>query len=785
MSALRLPSDDFDLKPDPRILPMLGEINLVQWRCLAELIDNSVDGFLACKREGQDVDSPQVSIALPTRDADTAKVTVTDNGPGMSPSQLEKAVSAGWSGNSPIDSLGMFGMGFNIATARLGTVTTVWTTRKEDTEWHGLRIDFEQLRSQGHFRTPHLTRPKIDPNEHGTEITIESLKANQRAWLSTTANRSRVKKELSRTYSAMLRSDGIPLSFALLVNGATVTERNHCVWDETRSVETPRHGTVTAFQAIDRRLEDRPFCLNCWQWLPSGQTECPSCAANGRVVQRTRRVRGWFGLQRYLHKTDFGIDFIRNGRKIELASKDLFSWNDGDIEEPEYPIDDPRNRGRIVGEIHLDHCRVTYTKDRFDRNDPAWDEMVRIVRGDGPLLPSKAKDFGFGENTSPLFRLFQAFRRSSPKPKTAGCWERLLVVQDNEHATEMAKRFYAGESSYQDDTKWWELVQEQDRQLLGDPGPGTSTTGTSLPLPGFGDPPDPSDGGSSIGPGTPPPAPTPSRTRLLQLSQEYRHEGTDQRWNVEAFSVEADDPELGETNPPWRLRSDPGGTQQFYVCPTHEIFRSATMTPLDGLLSELSWSASDFLRNQDNAMPFATILADLRVRYAKVSTLDHVVLEADAKQTLTAIAKTLRANIQAADGQALFNEMSPTDRELTLEKMAVRSVTTSQDVIASGAFFQYAPWRALLSCFSRNANLFLDGKCWDRPYEDLDLGNERVTERAKLGTVAYYEGLLYDAIWLAEQDVSDLAETERARLLRASLALELLAPVEQLEESVE
>ncbi len=24
----------FDLQPDPRILPMLGEINLVQWRCL-------------------------------------------------------------------------------------------------------------------------------------------------------------------------------------------------------------------------------------------------------------------------------------------------------------------------------------------------------------------------------------------------------------------------------------------------------------------------------------------------------------------------------------------------------------------------------------------------------------------------------------------------------------------------------------------------------------------------------------------------------------------------------
>lgn len=38
---------EFNLEPSPRVLPMLGEINLDQWRCIAELIDNSVDGFLS------------------------------------------------------------------------------------------------------------------------------------------------------------------------------------------------------------------------------------------------------------------------------------------------------------------------------------------------------------------------------------------------------------------------------------------------------------------------------------------------------------------------------------------------------------------------------------------------------------------------------------------------------------------------------------------------------------------------------------------------------------------
>ena len=38
----------------------------------------------------------------------------------------------------------------------------------------------------------------------------------------------------------------------------------------------------------------------------------------------------------------------------------------GDIE---YPIEPPANQGRIVGEIHLDHVPVNYTKDAFDTND--------------------------------------------------------------------------------------------------------------------------------------------------------------------------------------------------------------------------------------------------------------------------------------------------------------------------------------------------------------------------------------------------------------------------------
>ena len=767
--------DEFDLRPDPRILPMLGEINLIQWRCLAELIDNSIDGFLLAVRQNISIPSPEVHIAIPTTDATSAKVSIRDNGPGMSPETLETAVRAGWSGNSPIDSLGMFGMGFNIATARLGTITTVWTTRREDTEWHGLKIDFDILRQQRHFRTPHQRREKIDPHEHGTEVTIERLKPEQRKWLAKAANRSRISRELSKTYSAMLREDGVPVSFALLVNGNRVRGRLPCTWSEERVVQSQRLGIVNAIQPIDRLLNDRPFCLACWQWLPAAQIEC-SCGRRGSVTQRERRVRGWLGVQRYLSNTDYGIDFIRNGRKIEIGNRDLFVWRDEDSEEPEYPIDDPRNRGRIVGEVHLDHCRVTYTKDRFDRNDPAWDEMVRIVRGDGPLRPDRARELGFGPNNSPLFRLFQAFRRSSPKPRVAGAWARLLVVSDNNRAESMAKKFHDGDPDYIEDTKWWELIEEEDRSLLVD-SPILDIKDQDGNLDDFTDTDSEEQASSETeAPDTSREWVSPSRIQLASLSHEYRHDRSNQRWNVQAWQVGGSDSVLGDETVPWQLKAIASGIHEFFVNTAHEAFRSSTLTPLDALLAELTWSAMDFLRGQQSDMSFGIILTDLRDRYAETTKLDPITLSGEAALTLSEMTKSVSDKLDAADGRALFDEFSPLEQEAVLQKMVTRQLSDPQAEISAGKFLEYASRTSILGFFCRHPELFFDGRYWDINYSELDYGRQSVTEKAKKQLVRYYEGLISDAIWLADHDADDLAKVQRARLLRASLALELLVP---------
>lgn len=782
--------EEFDLQPHPRILPILGEISLDQWRCVAELIDNSVDAFLYAQRANHSIERPEIHITIPIRDNPNAKITVRDNGPGMGPETLENAVRAGWTSNDPISNLGMFGMGFNIATARLGTVTTVWTTREGDREWFGLEIDFDKLIQQRHYRTPKKTRPKIDPTEHGTEVSIERLKPEQRQWFAKPANRTRINKELGRVYSAMLRPNGVPISFRLLVNGDIVRGRYHCIWggegNPSRAVNTARYGEISAYQSVDVRLGDRPFCMKCWTWLSFGENVCSACGSSDITI-RPRRVYGWLGIQRYLSDTDYGIDFIRNGRKIEVASRDLFVWNNGESQESEYPIDDPRHRGRIVGEIHIDHCRLSYMKDRFDRNDPAWEEMVRIVRGEGPLRPDKASELGFGDNGTPLFLLFQAFRRSSPKPKVAGCYAKLLIIPDNDRAEQLARRFYTGEAEYQTDSRWWELVEEADRQLLTPPPPERPGNGNDddddlfggddippggdAPAPPAGvNPPRPNNGAEQ------PPPPPPLRTSLPSLSREYIEDSTRLRWDVRAFAVEPSDLELGGRNKAWRLKLTTAGISEFYVNEEHSIFRSATMTPLDALLAEMACSAIDFQRSGQSSFSFAEVLANLREKYAGITKLDPISLSNEAVTTLSGIARGLSRNLETEDSVAFFGELSPAEQEAILGKMATRSIRNPQQVISEGRFLEFAPTKTLLRFFERHPELFFDGRYWDNPYANLDFGLLAATEEAQSQVARYYASLLTDAAWLAEQDPNELRGASRARLLRAALALDLLAP---------
>jgi hypothetical protein len=760
---------------------MLGEINLEQWRCLAELIDNSIDGFIDAARAGTPINRPEIVVSIPTSDTDNARVSVKDNGPGMSLEVLENALRAGWTGNDPLSKLGLFGMGFNIATARLGLVTEVWTSREGDPEQVGVRIDLEELRSSGNYRVPRQTRPKADHQDHGTEIVITRLKPEQRGYLSRANNRSTIKKNLAKTYSALLSASEAG-AIRLMLGGARVTPLRPCVWDASRSVELPDGTVVHAVEQFDVALAPRRYCSHCMRTLATDEEQCPTGSTNCQIVETPRRVKGWVGIQRYLDKTDFGVDFIRNGRKIEIGNKDLFTWSDGDIQEVEYPIDDPRSRGRFIGEIHLDHCQVSYTKNRFERDDPAWMEMVQVVRGNGPLRPNTARQKGYDGNTSPLYRLFQAFRRTSPQGKN-GLWSRVMVVQDNDRAQLMATQFAAAEADYLADEHWWQLVEEQDKKILGDP-PGGG--GGDIPE-GFldGDPEpsaDPPGGGEDTSPQPEPPAPTavpapPPRRAIFELTRKFVHPTFRAEFDVEAFAVEPADTGLPRGQA-WTLVMENVATRTyaFLVDASHDVFRSTTMTPLDALLVELTYRTIEFLRGHSQEASVASVLADLRAEYCGDTRLDEQEIIALAANLLSDICRAIPGLIPAGEAAALHAELTAREKEEIARRMAARNAGDPKALIEDGRSWEYADGATARRLFLRHPELFFDGHYWEDAWATVDFGAASVTDEAKAATVARYDAYLGDAVWLADQTPADLARASRDTVIRAGCSLRLLRP---------
>jgi hypothetical protein len=767
---------EFDLQPDPRLLQMLGEIDLDPWRCVAELVDNGIDGFLHADRAGSPVQAPAIDVTLPKKGAIEPRVVVHDNGPGMDGPTLEKAMRAGYSGNNPIDSLGLFGMGFNIATARLGATTTVWTTRAGDDVVHGVQIDFADLRSRDSFKTPHLVQSKSDPSAHYTRIEISNLKLDQREQIESPAEQRTIRAMLARSYASMLREHGDPIHFSLTVNDAPLEGKRHCVWGEERVVDVPGVGSVSAFRSFNHKLHiDSVVCTNCLASMLATDVsngQCLSCGRSDTLEHQERHIRGWIGLQRYLSTNEFGIDFIRNGRKIEIANKELFLWTQDGVVEPEYPIDDQRNRGRFVGEVHIDHCPVDYSKSRFTREHRSWREMVSFIRGDGPLRPNIAEQRGFGPNNSILATHFKAFRRTSPASSQAGGWARVLVVPSNERATEMARRFDKGDPEYQTDAKWWELVKEEDeKKLYGDGGntPGGGDAGA-----GPGGIVDDLLGTTGDQGGEPEPTEEepPKRDRVASLSQAYElPKPLNQSFDVEALRAEDGDPVLESSAWKFVRESAKSKQWQFIFNPEHEAFASMTLGPLDALLAELAWQTFEITRGTNREMQPGDALAKLRRAYAGSQSLEPTAIAQQAAKALDDLCSALLASVPAEDRLGLFEDLPDEGKARVTAALYYKGAPPT--ALENGSFLRFFP-EQLLPLVELRPDLFFDGSVYDTIYETLDLKNPEATTQARRAIRDRLRALISDAVWATSFDKLD--PPSRDEMTRAVTALRLLVP---------
>ncbi|MBE5825222.1 MAG: hypothetical protein E7307_01160 [Butyrivibrio sp.] len=458
-----------NLTPDPKVLIALTHTDIKPLDALCELIDNAIDSFSAAKLQGVSITNPCVTIELPTEkeiNEGIGCVRVSDNGPGLTMESAEKALRAGFSGNNPYDTLGLFGMGFNISTGKMGSVTKFYSCREESDKALEVTIDLNKINNEKDYKVKAFYIDK-DSISHGTIIEVSNWWPNgndNRGFIKTLVSygHKKIRAELGRRYATILREKDIKI----FLNGIECEAFEHCVWDEKRYVERSKHGKIPAVFRFNQVLNTQKKCAKCATTLESFQDVCPMCGSKEtRTVEE--RVFGWVGIQRFDDLSEYGIDLIRNGRAIRISEKSAFFEFTDEFQKviKDYPIDS--NFGRIVGEVHLNHVPVDFMKQDFQRSSPEWHRAMVFLRGESSLQPTQPNA---DKNTSPIFKLFQGYRKVKTAGTTdmyMGTWDKVKdeprrISRDVEK--EFYEKFLQKEQGYYDDAKWWEKVEEADRK---------------------------------------------------------------------------------------------------------------------------------------------------------------------------------------------------------------------------------------------------------------------------------------------------------------------------------
>jgi hypothetical protein len=462
---------EFDLTPDPRVLIALTHTPLSPLDALCELIDNAIDSFHAAELQGAKVDFPLVIVELPSRaevDRDEGIVRVRDNGPGLTAEQAEKALRAGFSGNKSFDTLGLFGMGFNVSTGKLGRVTRFHTARAESDHAIEVVIDLVKMQETGSYKVPVVAVPKLPEFTSGTMVEVSGWwpEGNPNSgFIRNLASYSKpkVRDQIGARYATILRGSKV----RVVVNQEACKAFEHCVWGKSRYVQRREHGRIPARFDFDTVLGTQTRCSVCDTKIV-GQSECPACrSTHFRTMEE--RVTGWLGIQRFDDQSFFGVDLIRNGRAIRLAEKAAFFEFTDEFKKTtkDYPIDSPY--GRIVGEVRLDHVPVDFLKQDFQRSSEEWQRAMSYMRGDSSLQPEQPNA---DKNESWMFKLYQGYRRvrtAGTADMYMGYWDRQTnkpkrISRDIE--VDFYKKFMEKVPGYYDDTEWWKKVEEADQPPL-------------------------------------------------------------------------------------------------------------------------------------------------------------------------------------------------------------------------------------------------------------------------------------------------------------------------------
>lgn len=693
----------FDLTPTPQLLTLIGQIPFKGWQCIAELIDNSIDALQPENfKYGR---NNEIFVVLPKKSKikNNESIIIEDFGIGMTEIQLENAVRAGYTNKDTKSNLGLFGMGFNVATSRLANVAEVWTSTKEMDFEIGVRIDLRDMANSNSFIRPKLKRDKKPGKISGTEIRIFDYKANAENFI----NEREIKEQLTKAYSSSIfEKRGIRIK----VNNDYIRPFKFCTWSSKITTKY-KDEEIPAFIEIDDTLKEELFCENCFTWVGKPleenlNIECPSCHNSNKVIKKQIAITGWVGIQRFTDMTHFGINISRNGRILSHLDKSFFTWQDIEGKNLfEYPIDSTYAGGRIVGEIEANFIVPEYTKDNFVREDKNWILAVECLRGKMPLQPEIAKKYGFhNKNRSPISLLFSGFRKVSPPGSKTLIFGKSDGSADYQTPRNWAQRFYAGEEEYESDEKWWEEVKKADLKENEKGFNPLKPNATSVTLP--------TDKNLQV----PLPEKYPGR-KTLKDNLNFNLEKLLDEKPIDIILFDY----YPETDIDIPLIFIPKGQAFFHVLLNkhHSLFRDFADGSEDLIYMEVANKFSNLKNNE--LWPTSRIYYELKLKYASETMLNVPILVNKA----THLMKDIQNYFIKEDGFEL--NPPPTLEESDLFKLKKeylslerKNLYNIEKFTSNSKFVKYLDLKYLFNFIKLYPNLLFDGKLFELPYEELD-----------------------------------------------------------------
>jgi hypothetical protein len=754
-----------NLTPDPRILRMLGQIELKGWQCIAELVDNSIDAML---KSSQIRDDNKIEVYIPTRleISRNNPVLIKDNGVGMTAVELENCLKAGYTSQG-IENLGLFGMGFNIATARLGDVVEVWTSTIEMEDDIGVKIDLIEMQRTKNFERELLKRKKTF-KDSGTSIEISKFHPRAEKLL----NSKHIQKELNRIYSKRLLED---YKISIIINDIPLKPFEFCVWSSERFVEYEGQ-KIYAVENFKYDFDDRYYCSRCFIWIDdyentlTTESVCPNCNQSDMVQSRKLNVSGWVGIQRYNDLEHFGLNIIRNGRIIKKLDKSLFTWQDrynfnNGESIFEYPIDTTTQGGRIVGEVLADFITPTYTKDSFEETDKHWLDSVEKIRGKGPMQPKIADKLNFPKNQSPLAKLFYGYRKSHPP----GLRNLIPGSKTGQGLYAEAKRwaqlFYAGDSEYQTDDKWYDAVVSaefpEDNDSHDDPtDPGGST---STPQ-------------TSVGGGRSSEAEQPDYEQLFPGKKIHLK---DQEYDLHPLLNEIPY-KLSIYNywptkdfvSPVIFHAQKASTFKVYVNNNHPMFKDFADGWDDLMLMEISSRYYEKI-NDLEMWPVSRLYYELKKKYLGEKMLNIQGIISEAKSLVTDLQNFLVNDYEGIALQQPLNLTMEQVRNLKQYYLQIeeKGLVDIKGLTNSTEFLKYMDYEYIIEFVKTNPDLVYDNKYFTLPYCSLD------DEEIKKRQLDQYNGYLNDVKWFIYElsNYTDvLVKQQKNLIIRNRFSLELL-----------